>query len=529
MKIQRAYTRRVFLTAFFCVMGWVCLGKRIQAQSLPGDNAVYSSTGAPTFSHSFIDASVLFGTDVCQKINTALTKLSNATNYPAGAAVIDARGIAPGSTACSASPWYNLSSFPPAVILLPAGTIIIKNMWVLPDRTRIIGEGSGASGTGNSGVTTIQATSTFSPAAMIEMGSTSGTGGYTCPSNGTANICTGIGVEDLKLDGNQVAGLNGIVNDASQELSYVNRVELYQIEGIGLLVGSISGGVGSTVGGNQHAQNSGPYTNIRFDTGSETPNATGTICAQILGYPTRGIHGLTCLNNSSTTPDAAVLVDSFNNSIEDVYVQGFVDGIVIGADAASATSESSNVLLNISGSLVNGSSSYNSNLIHLCRPTTAGLSSPNCVSTSGPQISDTSILGATNSGTSPYSVTIQDDETQVGSGIGTLGYLTGDTHVGAYILGEQVAVSSSVNAYSRFSTSPRVPTWVSGSGSAGGSCSGSNPAKNGSLYSNTSGGSGTTLYACVGGNGLQSSSRREQHFCRANTRALEQERDATKS
>jgi hypothetical protein len=61
-------------------------------------------------------------------------------------------------------------------------------------------------------------------------------------------------VENLTLDG-QGGSINGIVNQYSQDFSYVDHVSLYQIRGTGL---SASGS----------ANNSGPYSNITFDLGS---------------------------------------------------------------------------------------------------------------------------------------------------------------------------------------------------------------------------------------------------------------------
>jgi hypothetical protein len=326
---------------------FVLLVVRATAQN-PGNNAVWSSPTMVVASSSFVDASVLPDTatshDICERINAALWTLLQPPY--GGAGVIDARGIntsntfsAGGALPCSHSPWSNswthtFSVFPNAVVLLPAGTIGLQANanWVLPDRTRIIGVGSGANGTS---ITTIQAGSGFT-GTMIQMGAT--TGLSSCPLINGTNICSGVAVEDLRLDGGGL-GVIGIANAQSQELSYVNRVTFYRVRGTGLLVG------GGTSGGSG-AQNSGPYTNIRFEYPSGTPTSS-TLCAWISGAPTRGIHGLTCSNSTATLPSVAVNVDSNNNSIEDIYISGFADGIDIGSNANAQ----GNVLLNITGNI----------------------------------------------------------------------------------------------------------------------------------------------------------------------------------
>jgi hypothetical protein len=465
-----------------------------QAQTT-GENTVYSGSSFVA-SPSFVDASVVVGpggaTDICARIFSSLVTLASAPYN--GAGVVDARGITSSSVmTCPTgdTPWYYGGTYEstPAVILLPAGTIALSTTWLLPDRTKLIGEGAGANDTA---VTTLQAPNgTFTAGVMIQMGATTSTQTYKCPGTGTSLICFAVGVEDLRLDG-QGNSVIGILNDASQEQSYVNRVTMYQVETAGLLVGGTVAGTGSTVVANSHAQNSGPYTNIRFEilsTSTYSPTAS-TICVQIMGSTTRGVHGLSCHNSSSTTPNAAIYLDALNTTIEDVYVSGFTDGIVVGADAAAGgTYENGSILLNIAGSL-------SGNLVHICNPEASN--SGNCANTSttGVTVSDLSILSASNPNTATGAESIQDDETNT-----PLKGANGDTHVGTYILGEQIEINTSpaTYAFSRFSTSPRVPTWASGSGLPTTSAGGCNSATNGSLYSNTGGASGSTLYACVAG------------------------------
>jgi len=126
-----------------------------------------------------------------------------------------------------------------------------------------------------------------------------------CFPPGSASICTGISVENLNLDG-EGRSINGIVNQFAGNQSYVDHVSLYRILGTGLSL---------TAGANQ----SGPYSNITYDLGGES-GTSSTICANLNGLTgTRGIRGLSCISENNIPP-AAVLLDSSNNSIEDVRI-----------------------------------------------------------------------------------------------------------------------------------------------------------------------------------------------------------------
>jgi hypothetical protein len=71
-----------------------------------------------------------------------------------------------------------------------------------------------------------------------------------------------------------------------------------------------------------------------------------TACVKIQAQ-TRGLHNLTCTSNSNTAnqgggewPSAAIYLDSYNTTIENVHVEGFYDAIVVGdfADGQGGTS-----------------------------------------------------------------------------------------------------------------------------------------------------------------------------------------------
>jgi len=438
----------MFLGAMIAVLGWLSASP-VNVQAQQGDNAIFKSStaclsGGCTPSTAFLDASVFGGTDFCQEVNNALNAL------PSVGGVVDARGVhLSGGNTCAASPFTTPNTISkPSFVLLPSGTITISKIWILPNATRIIGEGGGASG---ASLTTLQAASSFTGTWMIQMGPNSTDHPLTpCPSTG----CIGVSVEDLTLQGS--AGVSGIINGRSQESSYVRRVNLYQIPGTGLKVWTL-------------AQNSGPYSDIRFDTGTGTVAAIGTQCAQILSVPTRGIHGLTCI--SSSIPSAAVLLDASNNSIEDVTIIGFKDGILVGQNAAAQ----SNVLLNISNPITSVLGTSVTNLIHISSATPGN-------------VTDLSILSAVNAS---FTNTIKDDVTGT-----TLSFST-DPQVGMYVLGDPVLAASTVVGYSRFSTSPRVPTWAVEHTTSSPPAS---PCATGSILSNPGAAGGSnTLWACTGG------------------------------
>jgi len=308
----------VFLAIVAAVAGWFPAAPiaAAQTQSFQGQDAVYNNSAQLTNSPSFIDASMFAspGGNLCGVLNSVLTS----KNYPAAGAVVDARGLAnsnpPTSMTCTTanpSPWAGIANPLPSTILLPAtggilpnlaNPIIIPSTWIVPANTRLVGEGDGIPSNGLTPGTTIQAASGFS-GTMIQFGSAAS---------------TGIAVERLTLDGQGQLGqsVSGIVNTESQANSYVDHVSLYRILGTGL---SVSG----------TANDSGPYSNITFDLGGVS-GTSSTVCAKINGLSgTRGIHGLSCTAENNDPP-AAVLLDSSNNSIEDVRIVGFYDGIRVG-------------------------------------------------------------------------------------------------------------------------------------------------------------------------------------------------------
>jgi hypothetical protein len=257
----------------------------------------------------------------------------------------------PGSIACTNSPFDGVGSLPPTTILLPSADIPIAKTWTLPNNMKIVGVGGSSDtiATPLSGNTTLTAASQFT-GDLIDMGSA------TCPTSG----CSGVAVEHLFLNGGGF-DMNGIVNNWSQAQSYVNDVHLINISRTGLEIG---------------APNSGPYSNIYFGAADVSTCSGGVggscpICVDIEAQ-TRGLHGITCVgtpavNGSGTgTPegDAAIYINASNNTIEDVHLEAFWDGIEIG-DVASGVSVGNVV---VSAVLGGGDNHYGylTNMVHVC-------------------------------------------------------------------------------------------------------------------------------------------------------------------
>lgn len=435
-----------------------------------GANVIYSSLSGVVGSNGVIDASALGNGDVCTEISAALTALTTSCHpYAQGESVIDARGFATPQN-CGINPFAQ-SAPTHATVLLPAGTINISVPWVLPARTRLIGEGAQ--------VTILKAASGFS-GDMIDMGQGGIQNFYCTQASGFAN-CNGIQVEHLGLDGSNYV-VNGIVNNYGEELNYVNDVELDNLTGVALTIG-FSSGLDS---GN--ATNSGPYTNIASNNAGTCVKISGGNASG--GYAgTRGIYGLTCTTTLVSSTSVAVNLDASNTTLENVMISGFHDGILVGQNYPAQNDTLKNIY---------GSGTGIAKLLHISTGQTSygatgqPLASQLCPSPSLTNVAfnvcDLTVLVATSSAGS----VITDDLTSDSIAAST------NPTVAMYSLGEQQASG----VYARVTTSSALPTWYS-SNQVPPSTTG-NGCKTGSLYS-CSGTScainskTTNLYACTNG------------------------------
>jgi hypothetical protein len=430
-------------------------------QSNVGSNAVWQN--GPFASPAFIDAAAFIQSDICKTLHNIFTQLPTTPGI-----VIDARGVLLGSPQlCSVNPWVN-GVTTSSTILLPAGTIAICAMWTPPVLTRIIGEGPNQGGTVGTMLqvgSSQQCGASFSGSAIIQM----------APSCNPVNGCFSVQIEGLALDGQDNQGnyysIDGIDNSVAQELSLVRHVSMVNIGEVGLSIGAV---------------NSGPYSDISIEV---TSNATA--CVVISGNP-RGVHGLSCTcvrgGTACSNPNAGIYLGGTNStgpagntSIEDIYINGFEDGIYVGRSGHSTpVPAASNVLFNIYGG------SNVTNLIHIdgtqseqstCPPQNSGGSA------TVNNVCDLTILGATSSAGNTIYDQLNNNTTLPN---------TTDPTVGMYVIGEQVSEGTNSIGNSRFTTSPSIPTWIIGTTSPP-----TTPCASGDLYSITTGTSGNTLWGCV--------------------------------
>lgn len=471
MKSQRIFCSRVLYLAAFLFAGCFLLSPAARAQctntGAAGNNAIYCGS-ATQGSAAYIDASaVTLGSDFCKTLNNILVANANV--------VIDARGLTSQTTcAAGSTPWVQGTGSSPtittnaATILLPPGTLSIATTWIMPDHSKLIGEGRGVT-TIKAAVSGFAADGLDSIPAVIEMGSQNTT---ICGSN---IDCVGVGVQDLTVDMSSLqAAQYGIYNAASQETSFVDNVSFVNV---GNSTSPASGSYAAlevTAPSGPSSSNSGPYSNLVCTL--TTAAYSSTRCVE-LGAHTRGVHGMSCYGGGTSAQTAAIYLDSDSNSVEDVYINGFTNGIYVGSGAQAP----SNLLFNISGgssitNLINIDNATSGSSTSYCRPNVTG----------GQNVCDLTILGV---GAATGTTAIDDQIT--GANLTQSG---GDGFVGLYMLGEQLGSSATPIQYSRFSTSPRVQTWLFGNGVP----STSTACTTGSLYSNTSS-TGSTLFACING------------------------------
>jgi hypothetical protein len=520
MKTESQKRSWVLVAALWFALGcWSLLSPSLLraqvCQSIMGYNAVWGTclqnqqlevVGSP----AFIDASPWCGVngcdqqDFCLVVNEAI--LANAS-FPNGV-VVDARGVTyplGGAETCTVNPFNSVTV--PVTLLLPPEALSIQKTWVLPNNTRVVGTGR---------LSQLVATGTFTPdssnpvEAMVEMGNAS-----VCPSTG----CTGISIEHIKLDGNNLqvlpdnVGLTGIYNGYAKDGSYVDDVELYRIGATSNSQSYLTTGLLIDTG----AAGSGPYSKITIasvaatqctdkvanecgTSGGNKGQATCTPTAAVqIRAATRGLHSITSTTSSDQKngtrcagPLAGIYLDASNNTIEDAHFEGFYDGIVVGANVNGQNAPVGNVISNVAGGF-GGNSGSMVNMVHICSPQSQAGSA---CSGSSVLAKDLTILDTASIGSGALNMTtIKDDLTGT-----TVNSSPLSTLVAMYALGEPMGASQ----YSRFTTSlgstngsnSVMPTWAVGSiPLTNMSCS-----TPGALYSNTagtgSGNSSNTLYIC---------------------------------
>jgi len=481
-----------------------------------GNNAVWSSSTSVVGSAAFVDASAWCGSggtrncggvnsDFCATLSAALGQVRTTGG------VVDARGVVNsshgGAQACGSDPFAAAgiaqTNQVPITVLLPASTINLQCTWTLPSNVRLVGEGGesvlAAQQTKFCTSSSSCSASCSSPTiAMLQMGSTG------CSST----ICSGISIERLKLQNASTLVVDGIINDYATQSSYVREVEMSGLTGTGLYVGP-------------QAPGSGPYTNLNFTTvaGSACTGTLLPVCADIEA-PTQGLHGVTCLGDSSTSAKngnvgyPGIKINASNNSIEDVHIESFWDGIVIG--------DTSSPVNNVFVSNVTGAATAQlvacmvTNTVHICgsNPGAYGscLAEATVTNTHLSEVANSSMNA--NVGGLIKANTVVDDATGIvmGGCAATSGCSGSPLTTAMYLLGDSAgSVGSSSSLYSLFTTTPSsflyadgsgpgyptaLPTW--GVGRINPVTSNAVCYTPGALYSNVATTSGSSVYVCTG-------------------------------
>ena len=287
------------------------------------DNGTYDVTFSGTISptvtqaaQSVIDPKFIGGTayadtfagaDFCAKVAAAISAVNTFTGQ---GGTVDARGLV-GSQTCSTNPFAGNVK---GITLLMGSTIVVTDAeWVVPTANRIIGSGREVSLAFN---TIIKASNVFPTSTpIITLGLFANAPQF------------GVQVTDLEMDCNGIAGCIGGDNQASQEQSWFRRDLAINAAGSGFQIGSSATPFG--------AQNSGPYEDLEVI--PNTYGVTATTCIIVTLSPAfRGFSGITCNGDGySSEPDSAIVFHGTSpGRIENVHIEHFINGIVLGSTMA---------------------------------------------------------------------------------------------------------------------------------------------------------------------------------------------------
>jgi hypothetical protein len=300
---------------------------------------VYSQVGAPIIKTStstaadpiFIDAYISTGgsggvTDICSRINSAWTAAVTST-LPS--VVIDARGFTYANEPTAGTPWQCTTSPFPTTSNAAGGVLLLGNVeiqtsvtWQIPSRVHV--QGIGVSGLNNAtnANTLIQALSSLTSGAVVQLG-TGSSSQYD------------VQLKSLTVDAAGHAPI-GVLNDSAEEGSTVEDVDIFNASQCGLLIQQ-----NSTSG--TAAVNSGPYRNINIQYNTEcgsSCNSSNTVglaveAASEQSAAVRGIDNVTVSGAGISGSTQALLqcmyVIGFPVQITNSHVEYCTTGIQIGA------------------------------------------------------------------------------------------------------------------------------------------------------------------------------------------------------
>ncbi len=331
LKVKCLWLLAVFsaIAAFFATPSY--------AQYLVGEPVAGNSSGALAAVDSYIDAytatsSYATQNDMCLRIQSVY---NNASLIPAGgSATVDARGFtvtnAPtGGWVCSVDPFATTNNLglvgKSGKLLLGYVDIPAQVTWVIPGH--IIIQGIGTNGTGLTGTTNFGTViyASSSPALVEGLGSALA---VLQMGLGSSAPTYGIQIRDLTVDGNNVPGCIGVLNNNAEEGSLLNNVQIFDTPAIGLHVTTYNPSASSGNG----AVNSGPYQDVFINYTTSCSNCSkSTIALQVDGDNTsslpgrsiRGFDNFTVSGNNVTSPkpDPLIYIYGVSTTVTNSHVE----------------------------------------------------------------------------------------------------------------------------------------------------------------------------------------------------------------
>ena len=337
-----------------------------QGQPLVGSNPTNNGNQVvPVSSQLVVDASQFLprnSSDACAAINAAWRKLmlSTKSSYATMGGVVDARAFT-GDVECNSKPFPSCASDPGlSYPVCPMGVLLLGNArigttaeWIVPSRVRVegVGEGTPFNATNGSlvGGTLIYAASGFNTGIpVIQMGQFQYFPATTPASSGGGTNPYGYGVqiENLSVDCNGVTGCIGILNDSSQEDSWIRDVIVFNAPAYGIRISTNN--CGSTVAVNG-AENSGPYRDISIQySSSGCSQCGGAIGLLVDGAPPtsnscknpntagiriRGFDNITVAGGAAGggPPAIGIFIYGIATSVSDSHAENFSQDVVIGS------------------------------------------------------------------------------------------------------------------------------------------------------------------------------------------------------
>lgn len=261
---------------------------------------------------SYVVASSLSGADACVQIANGWAVLV-AAGYTAG--VVDARSFQ-GNQTCSENPFTNYpvgasgnNNFS-GTLLLSGANFLLSDTMIIPGGARITGAGGR---TMNSPPFT-QAGAGFQAMNSFPAGHQIVQYGISRTNNPEGIWMDHVGINCMHPDTTFDAASTGILNKFAQENSGGDHIDITGCET----------GVDIESGGDD----SGPFDSLHVTIAGGDATAH---CVTIgLGFSFRGIHGFSCVGQSSgTQQNVGVYIDGENTMIESAHIEQFVTGIEV--------------------------------------------------------------------------------------------------------------------------------------------------------------------------------------------------------